>query len=332
MSEPIAHLKDLIDQARSLPPVRVAVVDASQPVVIESLIEAQALGMVEPWLLGDPAAIGAACAELGWDPGTRVLATADDGESAARAVAMARAGTVDVIMKGDLHTDLMMHALLDHDSGLRLPGRRVSHVFLVEVASYPKLFGITDAAINISPNLPAKAEILQNAIDLFHLLGVAEPKVAVLSAIETVNPAVVSSVDAASLTLMAARGQIHGALVDGPLAFDNAISLRAARAKGIASAVAGAADILLVPDFVSGNILAKNLEYLANAVIAGVALGLSVPVVLTSRSDPGPARIASLAVAALMHHRSGKAASGIPAIDSSRSAAPEPDACCHKPG
>lgn len=323
------NLQCLIDQAAALPPVRVAVVDASQPVVIATLREAQALGIVEPWLIGEPGAICAACAKLGWDPGERIVASADDTESAARAVAMARAGAIDVVMKGDIHTDLLMHALLDHERGLRLPGRRVSHVFVVDVATYPKLFGITDAAINISPDLNAKAQILQNAIDLFHLLGVDRPKVAVLSAIETVNPAVLSSVDAACLSLMARRGQINGAVVDGPLAFDNAISFRAAKDKGIDSPVAGEADILLVPDFVAGNILAKDLEYLANAVVAGIALGLAVPVVLTSRADPGPARLASLAIAALMHHRSAKDPARIRPTETRLPSAPQPEcACC----
>lgn len=326
------NLQYLIDQAAALPALRVAVVDASQPVVIETLREAQSLGIVEPWLVGEPGAICAACARLGWDPGERIVAAPDDAEAAARAVAMARAGTVDAIMKGDIHTDLLMHALLDSAHGLRLPGRRVSHVFVVDVATYPKLFGITDAAINISPDLNAKAQILQNAIDLFHLLGVEQPKVAVLSAIETVNPAVLSSVDAACLTLMARRGQINGALVDGPLAFDNAISLRAARAKGIDSPVAGDADILLLPDFVSGNILAKDLEYLANAVVAGIALGLAVPVVLTSRADPGPARLASLAIAALIHHRGAKDPTRIRPTEARLPSAPQPEcACCPVP-
>src|SRR3546814_903721 len=232
-----------------------------------------------------------------------------------------------------IHTDALMHALLDKEHGLRIPARRVSHVFLVEVSTHPKLLGITDAAINIAPDLHAKAQILQNAISLFHLLGVETPKVAVLSAVETVNPEITSTLDAACLTLMARRGQIIGALVDGPLAFDNAISRRAAEEKGISSPVAGDADILLVPDLVSGNILAKNLEYLAGAVAAGIAVGLAVPVVLTSRADPAPARLASLALAALVHHRLPRAQAKAAAPESSLHCAPQPEhACCPLPG
>jgi phosphotransacetylase len=236
-------------------------------------------------------------------------------------------------MKGNIHTDTLMRALLDKERGLRIPGRRVSHVFVAEIPSYPKLLGISDAAINIAPDLNAKAQILQNAVELFHLLGVATPKVAVLSAVETVNPAISSTLDAACLTLMARRGQIGGATVDGPLAFDNAISAAAAKEKGIVSEVAGDADIVLVPDLVSGNILAKNLEYLAGSVAAGIAVGLAAPVVLSSRADPPAARLAGLAIASLMHHRSPKAApSKAAAPEPSLSCAPQPEhACCPIP-
>ena len=194
-----------------------------------------------------------------------------------------------------------MRALLDTDRGLRLPGRRVSHVFMVDIPAYPKLLAITDAAINIMPDLNAKAQILENAIALFTLLGIETPKAAVLSAVETVNPAIASTLDAACLALMAKRGQIAGAIVDGPMAFDNAISAVAAREKGIVSEVSGDVDILLVPDLVSGNILTKNLEYLAGATAAGVVMGLATPVVLSSRADPPAARLAALALAVLMH-------------------------------
>jgi phosphotransacetylase len=231
-------------------------------------------------------------------------------------------------MKGLIHTDVLMHALLDKDRGLRVAGRRVSHVFVVEVPTYPKLLGITDAAINIAPDLSAKAEILQNAIDLFHGLGIETPKVAVLSAVETVNPAIVSTLDAACLTLMGRRGQITGAVIDGPLALDNAISRHAAEEKGIVSPVAGDADIILVPDLVSGNVMAKDLEYLGGAMAAGIALGLTVPVVLTSRADPAPARLASLALAALTHHRVPRPASKPPAPEASLQCAPQPDHAC----
>lgn len=322
-------LQRLIDQAKALEPIRVAVVDAAQAVVIETLREAQALGFVAPRLIGAREAITAICKELSWKMGDDWLVPAStDAAAAARAVELARTGEADVIMKGNIHTDALMHAVLDKDSGLRVPGQRVSHVFIAEVSTHPKLLGITDAAINIAPDLNAKAEILQNAVDLFHLLGVKTPKVAVLSAVETVNPAIPSTLDAACLTLMAQRGQINGAVVDGPLAFDNAISRKAAEEKGISSPVAGDADILLVPDLVSGNILAKNLEYLAGAVAAGIAVGLAVPVVLTSRADPAVARLASLALAALMHHRMQKAPIKTQPAESSLPCAPQPEQAC----
>jgi phosphotransacetylase len=204
--------------------------------------------------------VAAACKSLGWTVSKDWIVPAQtDAAMATKAVELVRMGQADVVMKGHIHTDTLMHALLDKDHGLRVPGRRVSHLFVVELPSYPKVLGITDAAINIAPDLNAKAQILQNAIDFFHLLGIDVPKAAVLSAVETVNPHIASTLDAACLTLMARRGQITGAIVDGPLAFDNAISRKAAEEKGIASPVAGDMDILLVPDLVSGNILAKDL-------------------------------------------------------------------------
>jgi predicted methyltransferase MtxX (methanogen marker protein 4) len=326
-------LQHLIDQAAALSPIRVAVVDAAQTVVIETLRDAHALGFIEPRLIGAPGLIAAICKDIGWQIDADWIVPANsDPAAAAKAVELVRAGGADAIMKGNIHTDVLMHALLDKERGLRIPARRVSYVFLVEVSNHPKLLGITDAAINIAPDLNAKAQILQNAIDFFHLPGVETPKVAVLSAVETVNPEIASTLDAACLTLMSQRGQITGAAVDGPLAFDNAISRRAAEEKGIASPVAGDADILLVPDLVSGNILAKNLEYLAGAVAAGITLGLAVPVVLTSRADPAPARLASLAVAALMHHRMPRATLKSPIPESKLHCAPQPEhACCPLP-
>jgi len=327
------NLQHLVDHARTYEPIRVAVVDAAQRVLIETLREAHNLGFVEPRLVGEPKAVAAVCQSIGWNVKRDWLVSAPtDGAMAAKAVELVRKGEADVVMKGHIHTDALMHALLDNHRGLRVPGRRVSHLFVVELRSYPKVLGITDAAINIAPDLNAKAQILQNAIDFFHLLGVDQPKVAVLSAVETVNPAIASTLDAACLTLMARRGQITGAIVDGPLALDNAISRQAAEEKGISSPVAGDTDILLVPDLVSGNILAKDLEYLAGAVIAGIALGMAAPVVLTSRSDPPPARLASLALAALMHHRMAKALSAPKPSDPTLHCAPQPEhACCPMP-
>jgi phosphotransacetylase len=334
MAAPIGTLKHLIDQTRRLEPIRVAVVDAAQGLVIETLREAHTLGIVEPRLIGNPEAIASTCSDLGWKPNEGwIVPTSSDAAAAAKAVEMIRDGEADAVMKGNIHTDVFMQALLDKDRGLRLSGRRVSHVFVAEVSSHPKLLGITDAAINIAPDLNAKAQILQNAVELFHLLGVETPKVAVLSAVETVNPAIGSTLDAASLTLMARRGQIAGALVDGPLAFDNAISAAAAKEKGIVSEVAGDADIVLVPDLVSGNILAKNLEYLADAVAAGVVVGLAAPVVLSSRADPPAARLAGLALASLMHHGSAKLPAKAATPEASLSCAPQPEhACCPLPG
>lgn len=327
-------LEHLVDKAKTLGPVRVAVADAAQGLVIETLREAHTLGLVEPRLIGIAQDIRRICREAHWDIAEDwIVPTAADGPAAARAVELVRGGEADAVMKGHLHTDTLMHALLDKERGLRAPGRRVSHVFIVELPSYPKLLGITDAAINIAPDITAKAQILQNAIELFLLLGAEQPKVAILSAVETVNPDIVSTLDAACLTLMARRGQIHDAIVDGPLAFDNAISASAAAEKGITSEVAGCADILLMPDLVSGNILAKNLGYLGGGVIAGAVVGLTAPVILTSRADPPAARLASLALAVVMHHKT----PGLPAkrgpVDAHPQCAAQPEcACCPVPG
>ena len=334
MTASTTKLQNLVDQARTFEPIRVAVADAAQGTVVETLREAHALGFVESHLVGDPKAIETVCEKIGWNVSNDWIVPAQtDAAMAAKAVELVRTDSVDVIMKGHIHTDTLMHALLDEDLGLRVPGRRVSHIFVIELSSYPKLLGVTDAAINIAPDLNAKAQIMQNAIDFFHLLGIEVPKVAVLSAVETVNPAIVSTLDAACLTLMAGRGQITGAVVDGPLAFDNAISRKAAEEKGISSPVAGDTDILLVPDLVSGNILAKDLEYLAGANAAGIALGLAVPIVLTSRADPAPVRLASLAIAALMHHRRPRSATKPGVAESSLHCTPQPErACCPMPG
>lgn len=323
-------LQALIDQAQALAPVRVAVACAAQPVVLETLRDAMLLGLIAPRLVGDPDTILNLGRDLDWqiDP-EWVVPAATDTEAASLAVRMVRRGDADVLMKGNLHTDVLMRAVLDKDFGLRSAGRRCSHIFLLDVPDHDRLIGITDAAINIAPDLGAKGQICQNAVDLFHTLGVPAPRVAVLSAIETITDAIPSTLDAAALTLMAQRGQITGAQVDGPLAFDNAVSIEAAREKGIQSEVAGVADILLVPDLVSGNILAKALEYLGGAVAAGVALGLSAPVVLTSRADPAPARMASLAVAALMLDRSKPENIATSTAETSLAAAPQPEhACC----
>ena len=221
-----------------------------------------------------------------------------------------RAGEAETLMKGSLHTDELMAEVVRKDTGLRTE-RRISHVFIMDVPTYPKPLAVTDAAINIFPDLETKVDIVQNAIDMAHALGRELPKVAILSAVETVTPKIPSTIDAAALCKMAERGQITGALLDGPLAFDNAISKEAAAIKGIRSEVAGDADILVVPDLEAGNMLAKQLSFLANADAAGIVLGARVPIILTSRADTVRARMASCAVAVLLAHARRQAASAL---------------------
>ncbi|MYM92078.1 bifunctional enoyl-CoA hydratase/phosphate acetyltransferase, partial [Rugamonas sp. FT82W] len=233
--------------------------------------------------------------------GVEVVDVPHSHAAAARAAAMAAAGEVEMLMKGSLHTDEMISAVLAAP-GLRT-ARRLSHVFRIEVPLYDKVLLISDGALNIQPTLDDKVDIVQNAIELAHALGTPQPKVAILSAVETVTPKIPSTLDAAALCKMAERGQISGALLDGPLAFDNAISPMAARAKGIVSEVAGHADILIAPDLEAGNLLAKQLEYLAGAAVCGVVLGAAVPIALTSRADDAAARTASAALALMLAHR-----------------------------
>jgi phosphotransacetylase len=302
MKVEVRRMQSLIDRAQAKGPIRLAVVGAGQGLVLDALLQAMSLGLIHPCLIGDGREIGDLAKQHGWDPRTTcITAVESDVEAAATAARLVREGRVDAIMKGHIHTDALMHVLLQEATGLRVPGRRASHVFMVDVPSYPKLLCITDAAVNIAPDLNAKAQILQNAVEVARAIGIEMPRAAVLSAVETINPAIVSTLDAAALTLMARRGQIAGVMVDGPLAFDNAISAEAAKEKGIVSEVAGNADIILVPDVVSGNILAKDLEYLAGATLAGIVVGLTAPVILTSRADPVVARLASIALAVLLH-------------------------------
>lgn len=297
MTSDITHLDDLIAQAKALAPAPTAVVDAGERHVLEAAHQAAEAGLIEPLLIGRREHIAPLSAEFGCDYPIIEAQTAED--AAAAGVREVKQGRVKLLIKGHLHTAEFLHPILKDLR--RAP--RVSHVFAAELNSYPKLLFITDAAVNIAPDLGTKAQILQNAIDLARLLGIERPKAAALSAIEVVNPAVASTVDAACLAKMSERGQIRNAVVDGPLAFDNAISAESARIKEIDSPVAGDVDILLVPDLVSGNILYKDLEYLAGARFAGVVVGASVPVVLTSRADPAPVRLASLALARIAHHR-----------------------------
>ncbi len=290
----------LISRARASPAVRAAIVHPCSPAAIAGAIETRDEGLFEPILVGPVAKIQAAAqaAQVSLD-GVTIEPVEHSHAAAARAVAMAVAGEVAVLVKGSLHTDELLGAVVAPGSGLRTE-RRVSHVYAMDVPAYDKLLVLTDAAVNIQPTLAHKRDICQNAIDLLHILGIERPRVAVLAAVETVSTRMPATLDAAALTVMAARGQITGADVDGPLAFDNAISSDAARTKGIASSVAGRADILLVPDLEAGNMLAKQLIYFAGATAAGLVLGARIPIVVTSRADPLPARIASAALAKVL--------------------------------
>ena len=289
-----------VKEARSRPAITAAIVHPCSPEAILAAVEARGAGLLEPLLIGPEARIRAAAeaAQVSLD-GITIESVPHSHAAGARAVELAVAGKVSVLVKGSLHTDELLMAVVAPGSGLRTE-RRISHVYAMDVPAYPKPLIVTDAAINIEPTLEHKRDICQNAVDLLHVLGMAEPLVAVLAAVETVNPQMPATLDAAALTVMAARGQIRGARVDGPLAFDNAISPDAARTKGIVSPVAGHADILLVPNLEAGNMLAKQLIYFAGATAAGLVLGARVPIVLTSRADSLAARIASAALAKLV--------------------------------
>ena len=304
--EPGARHRRLIASARGLAPLVTAVVHPVDRNSLLGAIDAAQAGLIVPVLVGPEARIRAAASAESVDLGPYGLVpTRHSHEAAERAVAMARTGEVEALMKGSLHTDELMQEVVAKETGLRT-GRRISHVFVVDVPTYVRLLLITDAAINIAPDLDAKRQIVQNAIDLAGVLGLETPRVAILSAVETLNPELQSTIDAAALCKMADRKQITGGILDGPLAFDNAISEEAAKIKGIESPVAGKADILVVPDLESGNMLAKQLEYLGEAQLAGIALGASVPIVLTSRADSPGARMASCAVALLFARRGPK--------------------------
>ena len=290
----------LLARCAGLPPVPTAVAHPCDEASLSAAADAAALGLIAPILVGPRAKIEAAAKAAGVDIAAfRLEAAPHSHAAAARAVALVRSGEAQLLMKGSLHTDELMHAVMSATSGLRT-ARRISHVYLMDVPRYPRPLLISDAAINITPSLDDKRDIVQNVIDLALILGIAEPKVAILSAVETVNSKIQSTLDAAALCKMADRGQITGGVLDGPLAFDNAINKQAAKEKGIVSPVAGEADIVIVPDLVAGNILAKQLIFLAGADTAGVVVGARVPIILTSRADSEEARIASCAVAVLM--------------------------------
>ena len=303
----------LLRQCEPLEPVSCAVAHPCDRDSLLGALEAARRRLITPILVGPPARIRAVADTFGADiSGLRIVATEHSHASAAAAAALARSGEVEMLMKGSLHTDEILSYIVAPQSGLRTE-RRISHAFVMDVPAYERVLLVTDAAINIEPTLAEKADIVRNAIDLAHVLGIAMPKVAILSAVETVNPNIRSTLDAAALCKMADRGQIEGGILDGPLAFDNAISEHAARTKSIRSPVAGQADILMVPNIESGNMLAKQLLYFAGADAAGVVLGARVPVVLTSRADNVRMRIGSAAVAKLLAHARRAAEPKVPA-------------------
>ncbi len=295
--------RKLLDHVKPLGAIRMAVVHPCNALTLSAALEARDLGLIEPVLIGPAAKLQAVAEAANLDlSGLRIEDVPHSHAAAQRAAELAAKAQVEALMKGSLHTDELMAAVVSSSAGLRTK-RRISHCFLMEVAAYPRPFIITDAAINIAPTLEQKADIIRNAIDLAHAIGVAQPRVAILAAVETVTADMPATLDAAALCKMADRGQIEGAVLDGPLAFDTAVSPEAAKIKGIVSPVAGQADILVVPDLESGNMLAKQLEYLGNASTAGIVLGARVPIVLTSRADAADTRIASCALAVLLAHR-----------------------------
>jgi phosphate acetyltransferase len=303
-TEPRKHEKyeALIYSCHALAPVRVAVAHPCDETSLRGVVEAAEARIIKPILVGPEARIRALAQSLALDISPFPLVDAPHSHAAAaKAVEIVRRGEADALMKGSLHTDELLAEVVNKDTGIRTE-RRISHVFIMDVPTYPKALFITDAAVNIFPTLEEKADIVKNAIDLAHALHIEQPKVAILSAVETITSKIPSTIDAAALCKMADRGQITGALLEGPLALDNAINREAATIKHIASAVAGDADILLVPDLEAGNMLAKELTFLADADAAGIVLGARVPIILTSRADNVRARMASCAVAALYAH------------------------------
>jgi len=300
VNEPYRRYQGMIARATSKPAVNTAVVWPCDEVSLGGAMQAYKDKLIVPILVGSEATIRSVAEALKIDlTGIRIVDVSNSRSAAVKGVELARTNEVQMLMKGSLHTDELMSAVVSREGGMRT-GRRISHVFALDVPSYHKELYVTDAAINIQPDLPTKIDILQNAIDMLVTLGVPTPKVAILSAVEQINPAIPSTLDAAALCKMADRGQITGAIVDGPLAFDNAISSDAARIKKIKSPVAGDPDLLMVPNLEAGNILFKQLQYLAGALAAGVVVGAKVPIVLTSRADGELARMASCALGVLL--------------------------------
>lgn len=293
----------LLAQARALGAIRVAVVHPCDELSLRGALDAREAGLIEPVLVAPRERLAELATSIGVDlAGLAIEDVPHSHAAAARGAELAGLGEVEALMKGSLHTDELLGAVLPAQAGLRTK-RRLSHCFLMQTPAYPRPFIITDAAVNIAPGLEDKADIVRNAIELAHTIGVALPRVAILAAVESVNPRMPATLDAAALCKMADRKQITGALLDGPLAFDNAVSPEAARVKGIESPVAGQADVLVVPDLESGNMLAKQLEFMGQAASAGIAIGARVPIVLTSRADSRATRLASCAIAVLLAHR-----------------------------
>jgi len=300
LREPGRGYKRLIEMTHGMEPIRTAVVHPTDTPSLLGAVEAARSNLIVPVLVGPDTKIRAAARAADLDiSGFEIVSTEHSHAAAAQSVAMARAGHVEALMKGNLHTDELMRCVVSSEHGL-CTARRISHVFAIDAPDYPRPLFITDAAINITPSLAIKRDIVQNVIDLAHALGITQPRVAILSAVETVTDKIQSTLDAAALCKMADRGQITGGILDGPLAFDNAVSAEAARTKGIVSPVAGRADIFVVPDLEAGNMLAKQLEYLAAAEMAGIVLGARVPIILTSRADKTLARLGSCAIALLL--------------------------------
>jgi len=294
--------EQLLERCKGQAPIPTAVAYPCEETALEGAIDAGTQGLIVPILVGPAATIREIAKAKGINLGNvEIVDVPDSRAAAAKAVELVRQGKAELLMKGSLHSDEVLAAVIAKETGLRT-GRRLSHVFLMDVPTYHKVLIITDAAINIAPTLEDKVDICQNAIDLARAFGLSRPKVAILAAVETVNSKMPATIDAAALCKMAERGQITGGMLDGPLAFDNAISRDAAKMKGIVSDVAGDPDILLAPDLESGNMMAKQLSFLANADSAGLVLGAKVPVILTSRADSLRSRIASCAVAVLAAH------------------------------
>ena len=311
LAKPVAHEKyeRLIKAAQTQATIKVAIAHPCDDVSLEGAVEAARLRLIDPILVGPRERIRACAARAGLDISAMEIVNSEHSDdSAAKAVELVTAGRVEALMKGSLHTDELMAAVVSRQAGIRT-ARRISHCFIMDVPGHPDALIITDAAVNIAPTLDDKVDIIQNAIDLAHAMGVAEVRVAILSAMETVTAKVPSTVEAAALCKMAERGQITGALLDGPLALDNAISPKAAAIKNITSPVAGRANVLVVPDLEAGNMLAKSLSFLAQADAAGIVLGARVPIILTSRADSLLTRLASCAVAVMVAAARRKSAS-----------------------